>query len=123
MKYIHLIIGIICLLLNFAVCLIFDAVKNHVLIINSLIIITTALINHFSGTIDIRDGFKVALSFFFTFIGLVEYGLSFFVDESLNNDGFLVAIIALFAVQICVLIISSLVSKTDTEQKPHNYHT
>ena len=119
MKNIHLIIGAICLLVNIAICLIFDGIGNHVLIISSLVIITTALINHLLGTIDIKDGFKVALPFFFTFIGLVEYGLSFFVDESLKNDGFLVGIVCLFVLQVCVLIISALVSKTDSQQKPH----
>ena len=119
MKYIHLIIGGICLIVNLAVCFIFDAVGNHVLAITSLVIITTAVINHICGTLDIKDGFKVALPFFFTFNGLVEYGLSFFVDESMKNDGFLVAIIALFVIQLSVLIISSLVSKVDTQQKPH----
>lgn len=119
MKYIHLIIGMICLFLNIAICLIFNCAGNHVLIISSLVIITTTLINHFTGAIDIKDGFKVALPFFFTFIGLVEYSLSFFVDESLKNDGFLVGIICLFALQVCVLIISALVSRTDSQQKPH----
>lgn len=119
MKYIHLLIGSICLLLNVAICLLFDSIGNHVLIIGSLVIISTALINHFLGAIDIKEGFKVAFPFFFTFIGLVEYGLSFFVDQSLKNDGFLVAIIALFILQIIVFIISATVSKVDTEQKPH----
>lgn len=119
MKYIHLIIGGICLVFNLLACLVFDAVGSHVMVITSLVIITTAVINHICGTLDIKDGFKVALPFFFTFNGLVEYGLSFFVDESLNNDGFLVAIIALFVIQLSVLIFSSLVSKVDSHQKPH----
>lgn len=119
MKYIHLIIGGICLAFNLLACLVFDAVGNHVMVITSLVIITTAVINHICGTLDIKDGFKVALPFFFTFIGLVEYSLSFFVDESLKNDGFLVGIICLFALQVCVLIISALVSRTDSQQKPH----
>jgi hypothetical protein len=118
MKYIHLIIGGICLVFNLLVCLVFDAVGNHVLVITSLVVITTAVINHICGTLDIKDGYKVALPFFFTFNGLVEYGLSFFVDESLNNNSFLVAIIALFVIQLSVLIVSSLVSKVDTQQKP-----
>ncbi len=118
MKYIHLIIGGICLVFNLLACLVFDAVGNHVLVITSLVVITTAVINHICGTLDIKDGYKVALPFFFTFNGLVEYGLSFFVDESLNNNSFLVAIIALFVIQLSVLIVSSLVSKVDTQQKP-----
>lgn len=113
MKYIHLIIGLICLIVNVAICLIFDGIGNHVLAISSCVIATTALINHFSGVIDQKEGFKVALPFFFTFNGMVEYALSFFVNDTMKNDGFLVAILALFVVQIVVLITTSLVSKQD----------
>ena len=114
MKYIHLIIGLICLILNVAIYLVFDGMGNHVLTISSCVIVTTALINHFSGVINQKEGFKVALPFFFTFNGMVEYALSFFVNDTLKNDGCLVAILVLFVIQITMLIVTSLVSKHDS---------
>lgn len=111
MKYIHLIIGFICLILNVAICYMFDGIGNHTLVISSCVIVTTAVINHLVGVIDQKEGFKVALPFFIIFNGVIEYVLSFFVNETLKNDGFLVGILALFFIQVAVLIITSLVSK------------
>lgn len=111
MKYIHLIIGFVCLIVNVAVCLLFDAIGNHTLVISSCVIATTSLINYFSGVIDQKDGFKVALPFFIGFNGLVEYVLSFFVNDTMKNDGFLVGILVLFFMQIVVLITTAIVSK------------
>lgn len=113
MKYIHLIIGLICLIINVAIYLVFDGMGNHVLAISSCVIAITALINHFSGITNQKEGFKIALPFFFTFNGMVEYALSFFVNDTMKNDGFLVAIMVLFVVQIVVLITTSFVSKQD----------
>ena len=88
-----------------------DGIGNHTLVISSCVIVTTAVINHLVGVIDQKEGFKVALPFFILFDGIIEFVLSFFVNETLKNDGFLIGILALFVLQVSVFIITALVSK------------
>lgn len=119
MKYINLIIGVFCLVVNMAVCLLITSVSNKVLIITSAVIALTTLLNHISGRLSIKDAFKVSLPFFFTFMGLVGYVLSFFVDrcESLQDNLFFVGIVVCAAIQISTLIITTIVSKEEGAKK------
>lgn len=110
MKYLNLIIGGTLLLLNLAIGLLLSAYAAHSLIITSVIIAATTALNHLSSNLSIKDGFKVALPFFFSFLGLIEYVLGFFVEKALVNDYYLIGIIALFAIQVITLVTVYIVS-------------
>jgi len=60
--------------------------------------------------LHIKDGFKVSLPFLFIFNGLVEYILAFFVNsEQVKGDGFFIAILLLFLLQlICLILVNTL---------------
>ena len=116
MKHSSLIIGLICLLVHVTVCLLLSAVGNNTLLLGSLVIISTFLLIFLLGASDIRDGFKVSLPFFLTFNGIIEYILSFFVGEALTDNGYVIAIIVLFAIQIIVSLSAYLVSKANDKR-------
>ena len=111
MKNIHLFVGIICLIFHIVICLLFDSIGTHSLIIGGIVILITTVLNHVCTSIELRDAFKISLPFFFSFLCLVQYILAFFVDRAVKNDGFLIVILLLLLLQILVLIISSVVSK------------
>ena len=116
MKHSSLIIGIICLLLHAAICLLLSAVGNNTLLIGSLVIVSTFLLIFLLGASDIRDGFKVSLPFFLVFNGIIEYILSYFVGETLTDNGFIIAIIVLFVIQVVVAVSAYLVSKANDKR-------
>jgi len=111
MKNIHLFVGIICLIFHVVICLLFDSIGTHSLIIGGIVILITTGLDHVCTRIELQDAFKISLPFFFSFLGLVQYILAFFVDRAVKNDGFLIVILLLLLLQILVLIISSAVSK------------
>ena len=117
MKSSHLIIGVICLIVNALICWLLTSVSKNTLLISSLVIATTSILAFLSGVMPIKNGFKVSLPFIFCFNGLVEYALSFFIEDPYKDNGYLVAIIALFAFQVIVALITYFVSKLNDEHK------
>lgn len=109
MKSLSLSIGGVSLIANFIILLLFTDCTNIVVTMSSVVIVTTSLLIFTSSMLPIKDGFKVSLPFLFTFIGMIEYVLSFFVSsESLKNDGFFVAVILFFLFQlICLILINT----------------
>ena len=117
MKSIHLVIGFILLIVNALTCWLLTSVGNNTLLTSSLVILSTALLAFISGVLPIRQGFKISLPFFFYFNGIVEYVLSFFIKDSFKDNGYLIAIIVLFAFQIIVGLTTYFVSKVNDEHK------
>jgi len=110
MKSLILSIGGILLAANIAIIMLLTNCTDMVLIVSSSVILATILLIFVSTILNIKDAFKIFLSLFFVFNGIVEYILSFFVaaEETLKNDGFLIAIILLFLFQlICLILINS----------------
>lgn len=99
------------------ICWLLSSVSKNTLIISSFVIATTSLLVFLSGVLPLKNGFKVSLPFFFSFNGLVEYALSFFIKDSFKDNGYLVAIIVLFAFQVIVGLITYFVSKVNDERK------
>ena len=112
MKSLSLSIGGVLLIANIAILMLLTNCADIVTIMTSCAIATTALLIFTSSMLPIKDGFKVSLPFLFVFNGIVEYILAFFVNgEEFKNDGFFIAIILLFLLQLLSLIIVNTFSR------------
>ena len=113
MKKLSLILGVVLLLVNAAVCYLLTSAGQNALIVSSLVIATTFLLLFTAHSVNMKDAFKTSLSFLFVFCGLVEYVLSFFVRDEIRMNGFLLAIVILFVIQVFILIICANHGKQD----------
>lgn len=111
MKNLTLVLGGIILLLNFVIGLIFSSYKPFNIGLNSGVIIVNTLLLYSLGIVQIKDGFKISLSFLFLIAAVIEFLLAFFVPESFENNVFLTILILLFACQVILYAIAYYVSK------------
>lgn len=115
MKYTNVIIGIIILTLTIGVCLLIDSIGTPTLIISSSVVLTTTILIFISSAIKQKTAYKVSVPFILGFNGLAEYVLSFFVGETIKNNGYFIAILVLFALQIIILLMTAAVSRINNE--------
>lgn len=111
MKKLTLIIGGIILLMNFVIGMIFSAYKPFNIGLNSAVIVVNTLMLYSLGVAQIKDGFKISLSFLFLIAAAIEFFLALFVPETMENNVSLTMLILLFASQIVLYIIAYFVSK------------
>ena len=111
MKNLTLIIGGIILLLNLVIGIIFSAYKPFNIGLNSAVIVVNTLILYSLGVAQIKDGFKVSLSFLFLIAAAIELILGLFVPETFENNVSFTMLILLFAGQIVLYAIAYFVSK------------
>ena len=111
MKNLTLVLGGIILLLNLVIGMIFSSYKPFNIGLNSAVIIVNMLILYSLGVVQIKDGFRISLSFLFLIAAAVEFILALFVPETLENNFSLTMIILLFAGQIILYAIAYFVSK------------
>lgn len=111
MKNLTLIIGGIILLLNLVIGMIFSAYKPFNIGLNSAVIIVNTLMLYSLGVAQIKDGFKISLSFLFMIAAAIEFILALFVPETLENNVALTMLILLFAGQVILYAIAYFVSK------------
>ena len=110
MKNLSLIIGLIVLALNITAGLLLSAYQTHSLVITSIIIAVTTLLNHCSGRFSLKDAFKISLPFLFSVFGVVEFILGFFVSKELTDDYYLISILVLLFVQVIIFTTVYIVS-------------
>lgn len=111
MKNLTLVIGGIVLLLNLVIGLIFSSYKPFNIGLNSGVIIVNTLMLYSLGVIQIKDGFRISLSFLFLIAAAIEFILGFFVPETYENRITLTMLILLFAGQVILYLIAYFVSK------------
>lgn len=111
MKNLTLVIGGIILLLNLVMGLIFSSYKPFNIGLNCVVIILNTLILYSLGVAQIKDGFKISLSFLFLIAAVIEFILALFVPESFENNVALTMLILLFAGQAILYVIAYFVSK------------
>jgi len=97
--------------LNLMIGLIFSSYKPFNIGLNSAVIIVNTLMLYILGVSQIKDGFKISLSFLFLIAAVIEYILAFFVPESFENNVALTMLILLFAGQAILYTIAYFVSK------------
>ena len=111
MKNLTLVIGGIILLLNLVIGMIFSSYKPFNIGLNSAVIIVNTLMLYIIGVSQIKDGFKISLSFLFLIAGVIEFKLAFFVPDTWENNIALTMLILLLAGQAILYVIAYFVSK------------
>lgn len=111
MKNLTLVIGGIILLLNLVIGLIFTSYKPFNIGLNIGVIIVNTLLLYILGVSQIKDGFKISLSFLFLIAAVIEFILTLFVPSEWENNATLTMLILLFASQVILYIIAYFVSK------------
>lgn len=111
MKNLILVIGGIILLLNLVIGLIFSSYKPFNIGLNSAVIIVNTLMLYSLGVAQIKDGFKISLSFLFLVAAVIEFILALFVPDTWENNLALTMLILLFAGQLILYVIAYFVSK------------
>lgn len=111
MKNLTLIIGGIILLLNLVIGLIFSSYKPFNVGLNSAVIIVNTLMLYILGVSQIKDGFKISLSFLFLIAAAIEFIMALFVPSEWENNATLTMLILLFAGQVILYVIAYFVSK------------
>ena len=111
MKNLTLVIGGIILVLNLVIGLIFSSYKPFNIGLNSGVIIVNTLMLYFLGVSQIKDGFKISLSFLFLIAAVIELIIALFVPNEWENNATLTMLILLFAGQVILYVIAYFVSK------------
>ena len=91
--------------------LIFSSYKPFNIGLNSGVIIVNTLMLYILGASQIKDGFKISLTFLFLIAAVIEFVLAFFVPESFENNVALTILLLLFAGQAILYVIAYFVSK------------
>lgn len=111
MKNLTLVLGGILLVLNVLIGLIFSSYKPFNIGLNSAVIIINTLLIYSLGVVQIKDGFRISLSFLFMIAAVVEFFIALFVPETWENNVALTILILLFAAQTILYAIAYFVSK------------
>ena len=98
-------------MLNLVIGLIFSAYKPFNIGLNCAVIIVNTLMLYSLGVVQIKDGFRISLSFLFLIAAAIEFLLAFFVSETLENNVALTMLILIFAGQVILYVIAYFVSK------------
>jgi hypothetical protein len=105
MKNLYLIIGFILILINSIFGWLFTFYPLLNCLISNFVIIINIILLLILGRSDINDGFKISLSFIYSFIGFVTFILSIGLNNQLQNNYKLALIIILVAIQTLLLFI------------------
>ena len=116
MKNITLIIGIVLLSLNLAICLLFDSISVEIAIVTSVVILVSTLLSHVSSQLHSQNGFKISLPWTFLTIGTIQYVFAFLADNRVAKLSTLI-ILVLFAFELLLLIITYTISKSSNNNE------
>jgi hypothetical protein len=112
MKKIYLAIGLILVVLNTIIGLIFSGYSTFNFISSDIVIIINTLLLSAIANSKISDGFKVSFSFIFPLLGFVSFILACIMDNKLNDNILLTGVLIISTIQITLLIFTSLLKKT-----------
>jgi len=110
-KNIVLITGFILLIANLLIGSILSVYPAFNMLLNSGVIIANTVLLYLLSIITLKDGFRISLSFLFSFFGLVEFILGLIAPQRYEDNGYLLAVILIVAFEAIMLVITHLVSK------------
>lgn len=96
-------IGALLLSLNIVVGLLLSAYSIFNICLNSIIIIVFTLMLLSLHKVNLKDAFKVSLTFIVAFVGIIEYIIGFLSKRELADNYIIITDVILCA--ICVLLI------------------
>ena len=101
---------ILLLLVNAIIGLIVSAYQPTNVIINSIVLLLNGVVLWALYTINIKDAFRISLTWLFSVIGIAEYLLGFVAPNELENNWFAILVIVLLVFEIAVIYIVNLVT-------------
>ena len=104
--------GLTFLLLNVLIGLLLTAYPVFNMVMNSVIIVITFGLIGALGKTGQKNAFVVSLPFLFSFIGIVQFILGCLSPERFSDNGYIIAIVILFAVEILFFFVSNSISKS-----------
>lgn len=111
MKNLTVIIGLILLTINVICGLILTGYTLFNVCFTSAVIIITTILLCILQSVKMKDAFAISLGFLFSFMGMVEFVLGCLSSEQFADNGYLVTIIVLLAIEVSVILICNYISK------------
>lgn len=107
----NLIILLIALVINVLAGLIFKDYQWENVGFSSAVLVCNSLFLYLVGSINLKDSFKISLSFILPLLGIIELILAIIAPASLSDNMYLMGIIGLVAFQAITFLLVNLVSK------------
>ena len=116
MKKTGLLLSIILVLVNIAIGSIISSIGWLNILFSSLAIIISCVLIMLVWKDDIRDAFKISVSFILGIMGIIEYFISIFMPVKYEDNYALIAIIVLFVFGISLYLVIKKVSQINTNK-------
>lgn len=107
MKNIFLIIGLIIIIVNSIIGLIFNSYTTFKWMSSDVIILINTFFLYYISKSKIHDGFKVSLTFILPILGLISYFLSFLLENTIENNLILSILIFIISIQFLLIVITN----------------
>lgn len=110
MKNTILILGSLALVVNVLLGLLLSRYSNFNMEVNCGVIVLNTALLYCLWQFNLRDAFRISFSFLFSFLGIAELFLGCFMPQKLEDNGYLIAIIAILFVEIALFVITNILS-------------
>lgn len=102
--------GIIIIVLNTIISLLFNSSKINIIFSDISLVFTTLAI-YYIFKVKMNDGFKIGFTVFYLLTGLTRYIITFLSPETLKNNIFLSVFLILLSLEIIFFYLAKYVSK------------
>ncbi len=110
MKKIIILSSIVLLVANLLFGLILSFYGGCNVAMSSFVIVGTGLLLYLIHSINLKDGYKVSLTFLFTIVGCLEFVLSLIAPNRFTDNWWLIIVILLMVFEAIMLIVTSAIS-------------
>jgi hypothetical protein len=110
MKKIIILSSIVLLVANLLFGLILSFYGGCNVAMSSFVIVGTGLLLYLIHSINLKDGYKVSLTFLFTIVGCLEFVLSLIAPNRFTDNWWLIIVIMIMAFEAIMLIVTNTVS-------------
>lgn len=100
----------ILLAMNLLFAAILSCYGGYAVAVSSFVIVATGGLLYAIDLIKLKDAYKVSLTVLFSVVGCIEFILSLFSPNHLEDNWWLIAVIGLLAVEAIILVITNTVS-------------
>ena len=111
MKSIFIYLGTLAIVLNSIIGIIIPTYSQHKWLTNDVIIIINTILLTIVARSKLKDGFKISFSFLLPSLGFIQLIFGIFLQNKLENNFQLLAILLIFFIQLLFLLLGNLFSK------------
>lgn len=110
MKKIILILGSLALIVNALLGLLLSKYDYFNMGVNCGVIVLNSVLLFCLWQFNLRDAFRISFSFLFSVLSIAELVLGCLMTQKLEDNGYLIAIIAILFVEIALFVITNIMS-------------